>query len=179
MRNITDPLKNMPTAFSRDQWLNALFGAAHPQLEKLLRETTQLVADMFADTMSERQLQAEEFSCGLDANAAMDLSTRRSLLEARWKTGGKCGVELLQAICDSWQDGSVNVTFIDGSIILKFSGAAGIPENIDALKTAVEAARPAHLPVDYGYVYHMISDVDVMTITQIDMCKMDEFAGGS
>lgn len=179
MCNITEPIKNMPSAFEKDPWLSTLFQAASIQLSDLLAEMTQIAADMFVDTMSERQLQIEEFACGLDANVAMDLDTRRSLLEARWKTGGKCGVKLLQTICDSWKDGSVNVTFLDGTIVLKFSGSAGIPENIDALKTAVEAARPAHLPVDYEYVYHTVSDVNTMTIAHLNACKMDEFAGGS
>ena len=96
-----EPLKNMPAVFLQDAWINALFGAASPQLKSLHEETMQLAADMFSDTMSEKQLQIEEFSCGLDSNTVTDLSTRRSLLEARWKTGGKCGVTLLQAICDS------------------------------------------------------------------------------
>ena len=174
-----EPLKNMPAVFLQDAWINALFGAASPQLKSLHEETMQLAADMFSDTMSEKQLQIEEFSCGLDSNTVTDLSTRRSLLEARWKTGGKCGVTLLQAICDSWKDGSVNVEFVNGSIVLKFSGAAGVPENVDALKSAIEATKPAHLPVEYGYVYKMVSDVNAMTIAQMDACKMDEFAGGN
>lgn len=173
-----DELRLLPAVYQSDPWLCALFSCARIVHQGIVDEVIQLRKDMFADTLSERQLIVEEFSCGLDSNAVSNLDTRRALVEARWKSGGKCGIELLQTICDSWKNGQVDVSFVDGTIVLTFCGGAGIPENIDALKSAIETARPAHLPVSYGYVYLMIADVNAMTISQIEQTTMDQFAGG-
>lgn len=171
-----DELALLPAVYRADPWLTALFHGAGVAHQQLIDEMIQLRKDLFFDTMSERQAAVEEAVCEL--NAASDLDTRRALIEARWKTGGRCGIVLLQTICDSWQNGRCAVSFANGSIVITFNGEHGVPNNIAALMSALEAARPAHLPIRYTFAYIMVADVDGLPIGQLEQITMDQFACG-
>lgn len=166
----------LPAAYRNDTWLKELFRSADIVHQQLIDEMLQLRRDLFFDTMSERQTAVEEQIC--DMSPVFDLDTRRALIEARWKTGGKCGIVLLQAICDSWENGRCAVSFANGSIVITFNGEHGVPNNIAALMSALEAARPAHLPIRYTFAYIMVADVEVMSVSQMEQVTMDQFACG-
>lgn len=159
-----------------DAWLKALFHSASIEHQRIIDEMLQLYKELFFDTMSERQTAVEEKIC--DMFPVSDLDTRRALIEARWKTGGKCGIVLLQTICDSWENGRCIVSFDDGMIVITFNGEYGVPNNIDALMTALEFARPAHLPIGYRFHYIMVADVEIMSVNQMEQVTMDQFALG-
>lgn len=171
-----DELALLPAVYRADPWLTELFHSADSVHQQLIDEMIQLRRDLFFDTMSERQTAVEEQIC--DMSPVFDLDTRRALIEARWKTGGKCGIVLLQAICDSWENGRCAVSFANGSIVITFNGEHGVPNNIAALMSALEAARPAHLPIRYTFAYIMVADVDGLPIGQLEQITMDQFACG-
>ncbi|MGL5315187.1 MAG: hypothetical protein ACRC92_18170, partial [Peptostreptococcaceae bacterium] len=81
------------------------------------------------------------------------LEGKREELEGRWKTSGKCDLKLLQTIANSWRNGQVGVMFTNACIQITFISIVGIPRDIDALKGAIEEAKPAHLPVEYTFRY--------------------------
>lgn len=166
----------LPPVYRNDAWLKELFRSAGVEHQRIIDEMMQLYKELFFDTMSERQTAVEEQIC--DMTPASDLDTRRSLIEARWKTGGKCGVVLLQTICDSWENGRCIVSFDDGMIVITFNGEYGVPNNIDALMTALELARPAHLPIGYRFHYIMVADAERMSVAEMEQITMDQFAFG-
>lgn len=166
----------MPLAYRDDAWLKELFRSSSTEHQRIIDEMLQLRRDLFFDTMSERQTAVEEQIC--DMSPVSDLDTRRTLIEARWKTGGKCGIVLLQTICDSWENGRCDVSFASGSIVITFNGEHGVPNNIAALMSALEAARPAHLPIRYTFAYIMVVDVEGLAVEQLEQITMDQFACG-
>ena len=101
------------------------------------------------------------------------------MLQAKWRSAtGKCDVDLIQRVCDSWQNGEVDVDFVDGEIVLRFVGAYGVPDAdaLAALKTAVQEVIPAHLAVAYLYRYLLVREVHGMVISTLQTHTIDEFA---
>lgn len=159
-------LSLLPVVYRQDSWLKELFQSADIVHQRLIDEILQLHRDLFFDTVSERQAVVEEKICGLD-NSVFDLDTRRTLIEARWKTNGRCGVELLQTICDSWENGRCSVSFVDGVIVLNFTAERGVPNNLQALSAAIEAAKPAHLSVRFRFDYNTHDVISKYTHAQL------------
>lgn len=105
------------------------------------------------------------------------LKDRRSAIKARWRSDGKSDLILIQSIADSWQNGEVIVSFVDGKIRLNFNSSKGVPEDLHSLINAVSDVSPAHLAVIYILNYLLIKDVqDVMTLTQLQTQKISKFA---
>ena len=171
-----DGLQLMPAAYRTDAWLTALFESIATVVSNLDTEIASLPDQIFFDRMDEKQLSIEEVSC--EITPVGDISARRAAVEAQWKSDGTATRQRLQAICDSWKNGEVSVSFADGAVRLTFIGAFGTPERLDDLKNAMRRACPAHLPIEYVIRYLMVADVESMTVSALENELMDEFAGG-
>ena len=85
----------------------------------------------------------------------------------------------LQAICDSWKNGEIDVFFINGRIQIKFVGKYGVPSDLNLLKIELNKSKPAHLAMDYLFRYLLIKNIhNVMTINELQNTSLDKFAGG-
>lgn len=119
-------------------------------------------------------LLASEMSIKLDPSLKQD--EKNSIIAARWKSEGKADLNLLQAICNSWKNGNVKVSFISGRIVLKFIGEYGIPTDLDSLKKQIDLSKPSHLAVDYLFAYLLLKDVEAMTLTTLENTTLSNFA---
>ena len=108
------------------------------------------------------------------------LETRRSAIMARLRGSGVANVERIQAVADAWRNGEVEVSEGAGVVTLTFVGALGIPEDMDALKTAIRDTVSAHVAVEYLLRYLLIGDVhEKMTLAELEATPLDYFAGGN
>ncbi|MBE1305832.1 DUF2313 domain-containing protein [Clostridium botulinum] len=119
-------------------------------------------------------LLASEMGIKLDPSLKQD--EKNSIISARWKSEGKADLNLLQAICNSWKNGNVKVSFTEGRIVLKFVGEYGIPTDLDNLKKQINLSKPTHLPVEYLFAYLLLKDVEAMTLTKLENTTLNKFA---
>ncbi|HID0817776.1 DUF2313 domain-containing protein [Clostridium botulinum] len=119
-------------------------------------------------------LLASEMGIKLDPSLKQD--EKNSIIAARWKSEGKADLNLLQAICNSWKNGNVKVSFLNGKIVLKFVGEYGIPTDLDSLKKQINLSKPTHLPVEYLFAYLLLKDVEAMTLTTLENTTLNKFA---
>lgn len=119
-------------------------------------------------------LLASEMNIKLDPTLKQD--EKNSIIAARWKSEGKADLNLLQAICNSWHNGNVEVKFVNGKIQLKFNGIYGIPTDLDSLKKQIDLSKPSHLAVDYLFAYLLLKDVEAMTLTTLENTTLSNFA---
>lgn len=121
-------------------------------------------------------LAIEERDAGLASTGTLE--ERRTALIARWRAAGKCDVELIQRVCDSWKNGEISVGFAEGVIVLTFVGAYGVPEaaELAALQDAVERTIPCHLETEYLYRYLLVREVDGMMLDELQGHTMHDFA---
>lgn len=175
MAEFDNMLRSLPVAYRTDKWVCDLLAAIqsldNTQREQMLDITQQL----FPGSMT-WALTIEERDAGLPSTGTLE--ERRTALIARWRAAGKCDVELIQRVCDSWKNGEISVGFAEGVIVLTFVGAYGVPEaaELAALQEAVECAIPCHLAVSYLYRYLLVREVDGMMLDELQGHTMHDFA---
>ena len=171
-------LQSLPVAYRRDAWVIALLGAVQA-VDDGQRDAAREAADqLFLDSMT-YVLPVEERIAGLTPGTGDTLEQRRSVLQAKWRSAtGVCNVDLIQRVCDAWENGEIEVDFVDGEIVLQFVGAYGVPteQALAALQSAVLEVIPAHLAVQYLYRYLLVREVHGMTINELQSHTLHDFA---
>ena len=172
-----DILRNLPTAYRGDKWVRDLLGAVAALDDTQRAAAMETAAQLFPDSMT-FILDVEERMAGLAGNAALPIEERRTALQARWRAAGKCDVDLIQRVCDSWRNGEIEVGFAAGVIVLTFVGAYGVPETAElaALQEAVEHTIPCHLATEYLYRYLLVREVGAMTVAELQGRPIHDFA---
>lgn len=175
MPEFDDMLRSLPTAYRKDQWVRDLLGAIQSLGTRQRAAMLDAAAQLYPDSMT-WLLETEERAANLPSTGTLE--ERRTALIARWRGSGKCDVDLIQRVCDSWKNGEISVGFAEGVIVLTFIGAYGIPTpaELAALQEAVDRTIPCHLAVSYLYRYLLVREVDGMTLDELQGHEMRDFA---
>ena len=175
MAEFDNMLRSLPVAYRTDKWVCDLLAAIQSlddtQREQMLDITQQLFPGSMTWTLA-----IEERDAGLASTGTLE--ERRTALIARWRGAGKCDVERIQSVCDSWRNGEISVGFTEGVIVLTFVGAYGIPAPADlaALQETVDRTIPCHLAVQFLWRWLLVREVSAMTIDELQMHRIGDFA---
>lgn len=175
MAEFDNMLRSLPVAYRTDKWVRDLLGCIAALDEKQREQMLDITQQLFPGSMT-WALAIEERDAGLASTGTLE--ERRTALIARWRGSGKCDVDLIQRVCDSWKNGEISVGFAEGVIALTFVGAYGVPEaaELAALQEAVDRTIPCHLAVSYLYRYLLVREVDGMTLDELQGHTMHDFA---
>lgn len=167
--------KSLPVAYRTDKWVCDLLAAIQSLDDTQREQMLDITQQLFPGSMT-WALAIEERDAGLASTGTLE--ERRTALIARWRGSGKCDVDLIQRVCDSWKNGEISVGFAEGVIVLTFVGAYGVPEaaELAALQDAVDHTIPCHLAVSYLYRYLLVREVDGMTLDELQGHTMHDFA---
>ncbi|WP_027399090.1 putative phage tail protein [Anaerovorax odorimutans] len=170
-------INNLNKLIRQDEYIQELCKSIGTEIDVVEQGLHDLYNQFWFDTMTwGADVIAKQLNIKL--NPILTQAEKNSLIEARWKNSGKSDIELLQNIADSWKNGEINVSFIDGKIIIKFIGEFGTPTDLESLKVEIDKAKPCHLLVNYVFKYLLIKDIhNVMTINQLQAMTLDNFAG--
>lgn len=175
MAEFDNMLRSLPVAYRTDKWVCDLLAAIQSLDDTQREQMLDITQQLFPNSMT-WALAIEERDAGLPSTGTLE--ERRTALIARWRGSGKCDVDLIQRVCDSWKNGEISVGFAKGVILLTFVGAYGVPEaaELAALQDAVEHTIPCHLEVSYLYRYLLVREVDGMTLDELQGHTMHDFA---
>lgn len=175
MAEFDNMLRSLPVAYRTDKWVRDLLTAIQSLDDTQREQMLDITQQLFPGSMT-WALAIEERDAGLASTGTLE--ERRTALIARWRGSGKCDVDLIQRVCDSWKNGEISVGFAEGVILLTFIGAYGVPEaaELAALQDAVEHTIPCHLAVSYLYRYLLVREVDGMTLDELQGHTMHDFA---
>ena len=175
MAEFDNMLRSLPVAYRTDKWVCDLLAAIQSLDDTQRGQMLDITQQLFPGSMT-WALAIEERDAGLASTGTLE--ERRTALIARWRGSGKCDVELIQRVCDSWKNGEISVGFAKGVIVLTFVGAYGVPEAgaLAALQDAVEHTIPCHLAVSYLYRYLLVREVSAMTVDELQGHTMHDFA---
>ena len=175
MAEFDNMLRSLPVAYRTDKWVRDLLTAIQSLDDTQREQMLDITQQLFPGSMT-WALTIEERDAGLPSTGTLE--ERRTALIARWRAAGKCDVELIQRVCDSWKNGEISVGFAEGVIVLTFVGAYGVPEaaELAALQDAVEHTIPCHLAVSYLYRYLLVREVSAMTVDELQGHTMHDFA---
>lgn len=175
MAEFDNMLRSLPVAYRTDKWMCDLLAAIQSLDDTQREQMLDITQQLFPGSMT-WALAIEERDAGLASTGTLE--ERRTALIARWRAAGKCDVELIQRVCDSWKNGEISVGFAKGVIVLTFVGAYGVPEaaELAALQEAVDRTIPCHLAVSYLYRYLLVREVDGMMLDELQGHTMHDFA---
>lgn len=175
MAEFDNMLRSLPVAYRTDKWVCNLLAAIQSLDDKQREQMLDITQQLFPGSMT-WALAIEERDAGLASTGTLE--ERRTALIARWRAAGKCDVELIQRVCDSWKNGEISVGFAEGVIVLTFVGAYGVPEaaELAALQDAVDRTIPCHLAASYLYRYLLVREVNAMTLDELQGHTMHDFA---
>lgn len=145
-------VNNLHKVFRSDPYINNLLGVAGQRLDNYEVSAESLQKEFWFDTMSMLGIAILEEQLAYNT-MSKTLEGKREEIEGRWKITGKCDLQLLQTIANSWRNGEVAVLFTNACIKITFISIIGIPRDIESLKAAIDEAKPAHLPVEYTFRY--------------------------
>ena len=175
MYEYDDILLSLPTAYRKDRWVRDLLEAIRGLDESQRTEMLDTAAQLFPASMT-WLLETEERAANLPSTGTLE--ERRTALIARWRGAGKCDVERIQSVCDSWRNGEISVGFAEGVIVMTFVGAYGMPDGtaLAALRDAIEQTVPCHLAVEYLWRWLLVREVSAMTVDELQMHRIGDFA---
>ncbi len=139
--------------YREDSWLNNLFDAAGMALSEVGGYLDIVWNNYFFDTCSTTQLRTYEKEAKIVLPGGQTEDERRSQLMAKWQGASKCTLETMQAVANAWRDATITLQFINGKIRVKFISPIGIPPDLNALQKALEEVKPAHLALEYRFLY--------------------------
>lgn len=167
--------KSLPVAYRTDKWVCDLLAAIQSLDDMQRAAMLDTAAQLYPDSMT-WLLETEERAANLPSTGTLE--ERRTALIARWRGAGKCDVERIQSVCDSWRNGEISVGFAEGVVVLTFIGAYGIPApaELAALQEAVDRTIPCHLAVQFLWRWLLVREVSAMTIDELQMHRIGDFA---
>jgi hypothetical protein len=170
-------IKHLHRLYRNDPWVQQMFNSAGITLDNIEDTIEELKKQYWFDTMTDFGIKELESMLNFKTDPTASIEDRRSQLEARWKSNGKCDIYLLQAICDSWKNGDIDVQFVNGNIQIKFVGETGVPNDLEGLEKALDEVKPAHLILIYSFRYLLIKEIDnLMTLNQMEQTPLRKFA---
>lgn len=175
MAEFDNMLRSLPVAYRTDKWVCDLLAAIQSLDDTQRAAMLDAAAQLYPDSMT-WLLETEERAANLPSIGTLE--ERRTALIARWRGAGKCDVERIQSVCDSWKNGEISVGFAKGVIVLTFVGAYGIPApaELAALQEAVDRTIPCHLAVQFLWRWLLVREVSAMTIDELQMHRIGDFA---
>lgn len=176
---MSEMIRAMPDEYRTDPWTQTVFDACQNALHGMVLDPAAVLGgELLLGSMSEAQLVIEERLCGITPAPGQTVQDRKSAVAARWRSGGPVTLRQIQAVADAWRNGEVNVSFTDGTILLRFVGEYGVPDDMDGLTDALDRLKPAHLPIRYALRYLLVRDVAAMTVADMAAQPLNKFAGG-
>lgn len=157
----------LPDYYEKNETMRTLQGVISGETEGLEQGLTDTVAQCFPATASSL-LERWERLLGLEVDGSKSPEFRRERILAKISGAGTTTKAMIMDVASRYSNGAVEV--IEDSphhrFTIKFVGTLGIPANMADLKLTIEEIKPAHLAVDYEYVYNIWSDVGVLTWRQ-------------
>ncbi|WP_300343399.1 DUF2313 domain-containing protein [Fusobacterium sp.] len=143
-------INNLHKIVRKDEFINTILNPAGLHLDKLKNRINLIQKEFLFSTMSLERIKALEKELSYKTNS-ITLEGKRIEIEARWKTSGKCDLELLQTIANTWKPETVTIKFINGDIQVDFLGGINGDFDLIGLRNALDEAKPAHLWLDLTF----------------------------
>ena len=158
------------------QMLAAVIAAFFNEIEVQINK---IYANFYFNTLDADGCDYFENLLKIQPKEGMTIEERRFTIRAKWLSNAHNKLELIQQVCDSWQEGAVIADFLDGVIDLTFLTGWGIPDGIENLVSAIDEVKPAHIGVRYRFKYLLIRDIHlVKSLVEMENLTIHQFMIG-
>ena len=157
-------IKLLPDYYEKNVTMKTLQDLLSGVTEDLEIGLSNTILECFASTASSMLTRYEQL-LGLDVDITQSDTYRRERIIAKMSGSGTSTKEMIRSVAASYSNGEVEITEDNANykFVVRFVGQLGIPGNMDNLKLTIEEIKPAHLVVEYEYIYNTWSDVSRLT----------------
>lgn len=144
----------LPDYLTQSKLFQAAFKVDGAELDTVAANNTDILNQCFVATATWGLKYWEQF-LGIVVDETKDADYRRSVIVSKIRGAGTITVAMIQNVAESYENGEVDITEYPAQsyFTVTFVGTLGIPPNLDDLKAAIEAIKPAHLGVTYVFTY--------------------------
>lgn len=137
------------------------------ELQSILSVETDNLEERLTDTVNQCTVESGtwglnrwEDMLGIKTDITETNLHRRERLKAKISGAGTTTKSLIESIASSYTNAEVEIFehVYDYALTVRFVGTIGIPKNISDVKRSIEQAVPAHLAVDYEYIYNTYAE---------------------
>ena len=160
-------IKLLPDYYEKNVTMQTLQGLLSEGTDDLEQGLSSTISECFASTASELLARYEQL-LGLEVDVSKPDDFRQERIRAKISGVGTTTKEMVKNVASSYSNGEVEV-IEDAAhyrFVIRFVGILGIPGNMADLKLTIEEIKPAHLVVEYEYIYNVWSDVEMLTWEQ-------------
>ena len=160
-------IKLLPDYYEENVIMQTLQKILSDETDKMDEEMWSAIDECTVMTASE-MLGRYEKIYGLGTEAEKTDRFRKERISAKISGTGTTTKAMIEDTASRYSNGEVEVIEdnANSKFTIKFVGTLGIPGNMDDLKMTIEEIKPAHLMVDYEYVYNTWNDVRALTWNQ-------------
>lgn len=162
-----DLIKLLPDYYEKNVTMQTLQGLLSEVTDDLEKGLSSTISECFASTASGLLSRYEQL-LGLEVDVSKSDSFRRERIRAKICGVGATTKEMVKNVASNYSNGEVEV-IEDTShyrFVIRFVGMLGIPGNMADLKLTIEEIKPAHLAVEYEYIYNTWNNVSALTWDQ-------------
>ncbi len=155
------------TVYEKNETMKLLQDLLSAETEKLEEGLSSTITECFMATAS-RCLTRYEQILGLAVDVSKSDTYRRERISAKISGAGTTTKAMLIDTASRYSNGAVEVIedAAGSKITIKFVGTVGIPGNMADLKLTIEEIKPAHLAVEYEYIFNTWNNCAVLTWEQ-------------
>lgn len=157
-------IKVLPPYYENNITMQTLQSVLSKETDKLEIELSNTISECFAATASKLLFRYENLF-GLAVDVSKSDSFRRERICAKMVGTGTTTKSMIEDVAKSYLNGEVEVIEdpANSRFTIRFIGMLGIPENITDLQLTIEEIKPAHLVVEYEYIYNTWSTGQALT----------------
>ena len=144
--------------FRKDSYIQAILKSGEISLLKIDDKLIQLRKEFLFSTMSVEHI--VQFEKILDFKTiSTTLEGKRLEVEARWKSSGKCNLDLLQLIAEVWKADTIKIKFNNGNLEVEFLSTINADYDLKSLKNSLDEVKPAHLWLDLTFTEQLKANI--------------------
>jgi hypothetical protein len=172
-----DMFDYMPKDYEELAESSAIVTAEASEFETLNADVADVLDQFFVDTAT-WGLDMWESICGIATDISKPYDQRRSVIKSKLRGYGTVTTAFVQSVAESYANGDVDVIEdpANYTITVKFVSEIGVPPNLPDIEQALRDIIPAHLAVDFAFKYYTVTDVQAMTISDINTKILNDFS---
>jgi hypothetical protein len=172
-------IKLLPDYYDQNETMQELQKTVSYETDQLQENMETTIDQCYAKT-ADTGLARYEKIYGITTDIKKSYRYRQERLAAKMYGLSATKKQLVEDIATSYTNAAVEVTekFSEYTVVITFAGTIGIPGNIADIKESIEEVMPAHLAVEYEYLYNTHGSVAAFTHEQLSSYTHYEIRNG-
>lgn len=123
--------------------------------------------EAFIDSATDHGLDRLETIYKIVPPSDASFEERREVLKSQKRGFDKLSSDSIKNITDAFTNGDVIVKFEPSKVLVQFVSVLGIPSNISEVTSYLEVRKPAHLSIEFIFIYRRYEQLKTMTHQQL------------